>query len=92
MTLWRTRHNLSKATPLPFHWLPQAINAQGQIVGDHWLYQNGKSYDLNHCISIKLGWKIICATAINKTGQIVGYGRLHGKVRAFLMTPIRAIR
>ncbi len=30
------------------------------------------------------------ATAINNKGQIAGYGKLHGQMRAFLLTPQQA--
>lgn len=34
------------------------------------------------------GWKLIEATDINDMGQIVGYGRLNGKLHLFLLDPI----
>ena len=33
------------------------------------------------------GWELIEATDINDAGQIVGYGRFQGRIRAFLLTP-----
>lgn len=68
--------------------VPQAINAQGQIVGGPWLWQ-ARRYNLSRLIPLRSGWKNLRAAVINKTGQIAGTGLFHGKTRAFLMTPIK---
>lgn len=67
----------------------QAVNRQGQIVGGHWLWQNGRTYDLNELIPNRAGWTLQQATGINNRGQIVGGGMFQGKKRAFLLTPGR---
>jgi probable HAF family extracellular repeat protein len=72
----------------------QAINDSQQIVGfsylpgdstQHaflWTAANGMQ-DLNDLIPSNSGWELTQATAINKLGQIVGYG----SGGAFLLTP-----
>jgi len=73
-----------------------SIDASGQIVGDSltadnrqhaFLYSDGTMQDLNHLIPADSGWELIRATGINDAGQIVGYGRIGGQTRAFLLTP-----
>jgi probable HAF family extracellular repeat protein len=51
------------------------------------LYQRGKSADLNSLIPADSGWELGWAFDINSHGQIVGYGSINGKFRAFLLTP-----
>jgi probable HAF family extracellular repeat protein len=78
-----------------------ALNSTGtQIVGyasDNgktgvWLYsavvyRDGKMMDLNQLIPRGTGWFLRFATGVDDTGQIVGYGTLHGEDHAFLLTP-----
>jgi probable HAF family extracellular repeat protein len=60
------------------------INNAGQIVGGNLLYQNGVTTDLG---TIMTGWTNIQASAINESGQIVGYGtNPTGAQHAFLLS------
>jgi probable HAF family extracellular repeat protein len=75
------------------------INSYGAAVG--WaddvngvrlafLWKNGVMIDLNTLLPANSGWRLFQATAINDSGQIVGYGTLNGGTaypHAFLMTP-----
>lgn len=76
-----------------------AINNHGVIVGysDHpgnphadvaqaLLWRQRACVNLND-FACSTGWNLIAATDINDAGAIVGLGRLHGELRAFLMTP-----
>jgi len=77
------------------------INASGQIVGGAsrfsppgetenrraFLWQDGVMTDLNGLLPPGSGWVLHDATAINDSGQIVGWGSLHNRLRAFLLTP-----
>ena len=49
------------------------------------VYANGVMTDLNTLIPSDSGWELIFASDINNRGQIVGYGLLGGKLRAFLL-------
>jgi probable HAF family extracellular repeat protein len=76
-----------------------AINAAGNVVGNCWTeanyggpwsayrYSSGVSTDLNTLIEPNLGWHLEYAGDINDSGQIVGTGRLHGRLTTFLLTP-----
>ena len=75
------------------------LNDSGQVVGytemfDNtfraWLYTAGAGMqDLNTLIPAGSGWMLSQATAINNTGQIVGYGtNPAGHTDAFLLTPV----
>ncbi|MCE5269418.1 MAG: hypothetical protein LLG00_16195 [Planctomycetaceae bacterium] len=72
------------------------INDKSQVVGAAYtaddavqhafLYSNGAMTDLNSLIAP--GWELICATAINNNGLIVGMGvNSSGQADAFLLTP-----
>jgi probable HAF family extracellular repeat protein len=71
------------------------INDQSQIVGitltantQHgFLYDKGVLVDLNALIQQGRGWELTWAFDINNQGQIVGYGRLNDRFRAYLLTP-----
>jgi probable HAF family extracellular repeat protein len=74
------------------------INNFGQVVGasltagaggqDHaFLYSAGSISDLNNLIDPSSGWNLNVATAINDSGQIVGFGSHNGQTEAFLLTP-----
>ena len=51
-----------------------------------WGNTTGK-HDLNSLIPAGTGWVLINANAINKLGQITGYGTIKGYNHAFLLTP-----
>ena len=77
--------------------VPHSINDQGQIVGaagyppfhtHAFLWQKGKTYDLNGLIPADAGWILQEARAINNHGQLVGWGTHGGKKHAFLLTPM----
>lgn len=72
------------------------INDSGQVVGQSltaaqgyraFLWENGQMKDLNTLIPTDSGWVLREARAINKRGQIVGYGVINGQAHAFLLTP-----
>lgn len=46
-----------------------------------------KMQDLNNMIPKNSGWVLRHAAAINKAGQIVGYGEINGVEHGFLLTP-----
>jgi probable HAF family extracellular repeat protein len=71
------------------------INAQGQVVGysgyvagapinTAFLYSGGMLINLNSLLPSNSGWDLQEATAINDSGQIVGYGTFDGETQAFL--------
>jgi probable HAF family extracellular repeat protein len=78
--------------------MAQNINASGQVVGDSnttgeatrhaFLYSGSTMIDLNTLIDPALGWTLERATAINDSGQIVGYGyNSDMQEHAFLLVP-----
>jgi probable HAF family extracellular repeat protein len=53
------------------------------------LWQNGRMTDLHTLLPPGSGWRLVEATDINDSGQIVGYGINPGKeTRGFLLTPV----
>ncbi len=52
------------------------------------LYENGEITDLNSLIPSDSAWELSWAFDVNNKGQIVGYGLLNGKFRAFLLSPL----
>lgn len=50
-------------------------------------YAKGKVINLDSLIRPNSGWKLSWAFDINNNGQIVGYGLVNDKFRAFLLTP-----
>jgi len=75
-----------------------AINASGAIVGDAlasseaypmaWVLEPGGAMQLlNDLIDPSLGWNLEVASAINASGQIVGWGSHGGGIHAFVLTP-----
>lgn len=79
---------------LGFEGSAEAINNQGQIVGNAFdfgafIYDGANGLaDLNSLIDPALGWDLAIAYDINEHGQITGLGVINGKARAFLMTPV----
>lgn len=74
----------------------RALNDAGDVVGTShiargkrhaFVYRNGAMADLNSLIPADSGWELNIATGINHLGQIVGYGKVSGVTRAFLLTP-----
>jgi probable HAF family extracellular repeat protein len=78
-----------------------AINNTGEVVGFVAATQNGVNpnyrafvwtktagmKDLNHLIPSGTGWALQFANSINTSGQIVGFGLLHGQYHGYLLTP-----
>lgn len=68
-----------------------AVNNRGQAVGTNGhavIWQNGMIADLNSVLPPDSGWALEAATAINEKGQIVGWGKLNGFTRAFLISRV----
>jgi probable HAF family extracellular repeat protein len=56
--------------------------------GTHaFLYERGTMTDLNSRLPAGSGWVLEAATAINDSGEIVGWGRINGQRHAFRLTP-----
>lgn len=51
------------------------------------LWRGGAAVDLTACLPSSSGWTLQAAHAVNRAGQIVGFGLLNGQTRAFLLTP-----
>jgi probable HAF family extracellular repeat protein len=72
------------------------IDHKGDVVGSSevsgdgarhaFLYERGQMVDLNDQIPGSTGWVLTSARAINKFGEIVGTGTIHGQTHAFLLT------
>ena len=52
------------------------------------VYEHGKMTDLNTLIPSDSVWELTWALDINNHGQIVGYGLVNDKFRAFVLTPL----
>ena len=73
-----------------------AVNNAGQVVGCisdgkdglACVSVNGTMVDLNSLVDHLSAWTLTRASGINDSGQIVGAGNVHGKLHAFLLTPI----
>ena len=74
-----------------------AVNDSSVVVGYGNIWDNaahamiwtstGGMQDLNDLISSSSGWVLLSANAINRSGQITGYGTKNGKNHAYLLTP-----
>jgi len=51
-----------------------------------WSEQNGMQ-DLNDLISSDSGWVLVWASAINRAGQITGWGTINGENHAYVLNP-----
>ncbi len=70
--------------------LNQVVGWTGLVQGQKahaFLWQEGRSTDLNTLVPREADWHLVRANAINNKSQIVGYGTHHGQTRAFLLTP-----
>lgn len=75
-----------------------SINSKGEIVGysetlggsgsSAFVYRNGGMTNLNSLIPTGSGWKLLSATAISDSGQIVGLGLFQGQERGFRLDPV----
>ena len=74
------------------------VNDEGQVVGSSnvlapdgahaFVYRDGTMRDLNDLAdAAATGWVLSSARAINRSGQIVGFGTHHAETAAFLLTP-----
>ncbi len=78
------------------------VNAAGQVVGyacafrgkeedsRALLWRGGTPTDLNDLLPSGSGWTLTQATGINDAGWIVGWGRIAGRARVFLLIPAGA--
>ncbi|MCS6770774.1 MAG: Ig-like domain-containing protein [Kiritimatiellae bacterium] len=74
------------------------INNRGEIVGTFssspedddraFVWREGTMYDLNEWLDSAEPWHLVEARGINDRGEIVGYGILRDRERAFLLTPL----
>lgn len=62
----------------------------GQVEQCAFVWRAGVMADLNLLVDPRSGpgWRLSTAVAINRHGQIVGQGRLHGRQRSWLATPV----
>jgi probable HAF family extracellular repeat protein len=66
-----------------------AANTSGIPLSHAFVYTGGALYDLNNLLVAGHGWEsLVAAYAVNDSGQIVGYGKIDGLYRAFLLTPV----
>jgi probable HAF family extracellular repeat protein len=73
-----------------------AVSERGLVVG--WsanaagrravAWNGGRVVDLNTRLASDSGWFLQEATGVNRAGQIVGNGLLHGQQRGFVLTPV----
>ena len=67
---------------------PKTAPGPTERAGNHAAFwEAGELMDLNDGLPKDSGWMLQKATDINNLGQIVGYGIIEGKSRAFLLTP-----
>jgi probable HAF family extracellular repeat protein len=76
-------------TDLGVSFFPAAINDNGVIVGDEFVYRNGTLQNLNNLIPAGTPYQIQYATAINNNGQIVAkaYDTATNQLHTLLLTP-----
>ncbi len=76
----------------------EAVNNRGQIVGAikrATLWQQGRTYDLNRCVTLPKGWVLTSAVGISDQGWIIGEGtivpapesKVPPRTFTFLLTP-----
>jgi probable HAF family extracellular repeat protein len=79
----------------------RGVNELGEVVGSAqnaagqpraFLWRGGQMIDLNTFRPAGSEWVLESAASISDGGQIVGYGSLNGKRRAFLLTPPTDLR
>jgi probable HAF family extracellular repeat protein len=101
--LWSKSNGMQDLGALPGgdHSVAYGINAAGTVVGaaatipggigDHafvWTKTGGMK-DLNNLIPTGTGWFLAQAAAINKSGQITGWGTVNnGPAQGFVLTPV----
>jgi len=82
------------------NYFADGINDSGQVVGystigstsEAFLYTDDTMMNLNSLIPTGLGWNLEVAAAINKNGQIVGWGfNANGQEHGFLLTPSASV-
>ena len=76
-----------------------ALNDSGEVVGNvaqqvppfapvaPFLYQNGRSVDVNTLLPAKSGWRLVTAKAINDAGEIIGVGYFNGALAGYALSP-----
>ena len=74
------------------------LNGSNQVVGvagmrglygtRAFLWDQGTLIDLNTVLPAGSGWELREARGINNSGQIVGWGNLHGEDHAYLISPV----
>lgn len=50
------------------------------------LWHDGAAVDLNDLLPVGSPWRLHSAEGVSERGEIVGFGRLHGELRSFLLT------
>jgi hypothetical protein len=68
-------------------WIVGSFGGRNDAANQRAFLYIDKVIDLNTLIPANCGWLLQQATSINKSGQIVGYGKLNGVLHGFLLTP-----
>jgi len=95
---WDTSYSIHSLGTLPGGTQSYAggENDRGDIVGESTVsggalhacvWKNGIVKDLNDLIPPNSGWALNHASAINRTGQISGFGTINGATHGFILTP-----
>lgn len=102
--IWSAAAGMAKIRPLPHdtNTTAYAVNDAGQVVGQSsggpegaraFLWQNGKSVDLNAVSTLPPNFYLVYAEGINNSGRITGQGCLVNEcttqTRAFIATPVQ---